>query len=188
MLELVLRLVFSLAVVLGLVLLVARVAQRRLGTRSGAPLSVLHRQAVGRHASVAVVAVGGRTLLLGVTEQQVRMITELDGADLVPAEAATVTALPGVEREPTDGPAQQAHDQAGDQPYFAAVLHEQAAELARTTAAAGATAATRAARPGARRAARPTRPTRQDDGPLAGSLLSPATWRRAVEAVRGQAS
>lgn len=209
MLELVLRLVFSLAVVLGLMLLVARVAQRRLGGRAGAPLSVLHRQAVGRHASVAVVAVGGRTLLLGVTEQQVRMITELDAAELVTAtgaepdlaaaadeepaavRVAPVASLPAVRRE---HPHQGRQDAAGE-PFFAAVLSEQTAELARTSPAA------RSARaPGARRATRSTRSTRAargarvtpavraDEGPLAGSLLSPTTWRRAVEAVRGQAS
>lgn len=193
MFELVLRLVFSLAVVLGLMLLVARVAQRRLGGRAGAPLAVLHRQAVGRHASVAVVAVGGRTLLLGVTEQQVRMITELDAAELAgtgaqpdlsssagPAPTAVrvapVASLPAVRREQD----QQDRPDAAEQPFFATVLREQTAELARTPPA------VRSARaPGARRA---TRSTRADEGPLAGSLLSPTTWRRAVEAVRGQAS
>ncbi|GGO77939.1 FliO/MopB family protein [Nocardioides deserti] len=203
MFELVLRLVFSLAVVLGLMLLVARVAQRRLGGRAGAPLAVLHRQAVGRHASVAVVAVGGRTLLLGVTEQQVRMITELDAAELVAVpgaepdlasaagpeptapRVAPVASLPAARREQDqqdrwDQQDRQDRHDAAEQPFFAAVLREQTAELARTSPAARSTRT-----PGARRA---NRSTRADEGPLAGSLLSPTTWRRAVEAVRGQAS
>lgn len=193
MFELVLRLVFSLAVVLGLMLLVARVAQRRLGSRAGAPLSVLHRQAVGRHASVAVVAVGGRTLLLGVTEQQVQMLAELDGEELARATAlANLSQVaPVAELTAREQPIEQSVERSAEvdepagQPFFAAVLQEQ------TRAQAAAPAGARAARPvrqgGARRAVRPARAA-ADTGPLAGSLLSPTTWRRAAEAVRGRAS
>ena len=81
MVELAVRMVVSLAVVLGLLLVMTRLGARRFKARSGAPVQVLHRQALSRSSSVAVVSVGGRVLVLGTTDQQVRMLAELDPAD-----------------------------------------------------------------------------------------------------------
>jgi flagellar protein FliO/FliZ len=78
MLGLVVRLVCSLAVVLGLLLLIAKFAGRRFQGRVGAPVQVLHRQPISRGSSVAVVSVGTRILVLGSTEQQVTLLTELE--------------------------------------------------------------------------------------------------------------
>ncbi len=78
MLELTLRLVFSLAVVLGLLLLLAKFGARRFRGQHGALVRVLHRQPLTRGTSVSVVAVGSRILVLGTTEQQIRVLTELD--------------------------------------------------------------------------------------------------------------
>lgn len=80
--ELLLRMVFSLAVVVGLLILVSRVAARRFQGRAGSPVEVLHRQALSKSSGVAVVSVAGRVLVLGTTEHQVRVLTELDPADL----------------------------------------------------------------------------------------------------------
>ncbi len=81
MLELVLRLGFSLAAVLGLFWLVAHFGSRRLGgTR--ALLNVRARQSLSRTASVAVVEVGDRVLVVGVADGGVRLLTELDPASL----------------------------------------------------------------------------------------------------------
>lgn len=91
MTELALRLVFSLAVVVGLLLLIARVAGRKMRTQRGALVNVVHRQALTRTSAVSVVTVGSRVLVLGTTEQQVRLLTELDADDL--GDAADV--LPG---------------------------------------------------------------------------------------------
>ena len=82
MLELTVRLIASLAVVVGLLLLLARLVGRRLGGREGAPVQVLHRQPLSRGSSVAVVSVGSRVLVLGTTDQQVRLLTELDPDEL----------------------------------------------------------------------------------------------------------
>jgi len=86
MLGLVVRLVCSLAVVLGLLLLIARFAGKRFQGRVGAPVQILHRQPISRGSSVAVVSVGTRILVLGSTEQQVTLLTELEpdeiGVDL----------------------------------------------------------------------------------------------------------
>ena len=75
--ELLLRMVFSLAVVVGLLILISRVAARRLHGRAGSPIEVLHRLALSKSASVSVVSVAGRVLVLGSTDQQVNVLTEL---------------------------------------------------------------------------------------------------------------
>lgn len=199
MFEIVLRLVFSLAAVIGLMLLVARFAQRRFEGRPGAVVSVVHRQPISKHASVAVVTVGSRVLVLGATEQQVQMITELDPLELVPftaptpavageidapgewvAEESLDVALPGLDHlDPRVArvavPAAEATT--GGMP-FARLLR---AESERRTQTQPALALVPASAP------------RQhglgaDSGPLAGSLLSPTTWRRAYAAVTGRAS
>lgn len=86
MLELVLRLGFSLAAVLGLFWLVAHLGSRRLGGQRSL-LKVRARQSLSRTASVAVVEVGDRVLVVGVADGGVRLLTELDPASL--AEPAT---------------------------------------------------------------------------------------------------
>ena len=82
MLELTVRLIASLAVVVGLMLLLARLVGKRYGTRAGAPVQVLHRQPLSRSASVAVITVGGRVLVVGTTDHQVSLLTELDPDEL----------------------------------------------------------------------------------------------------------
>lgn len=78
MLELTVRLVASLAIVVGLLLVLARFGSRKFRGASGAMVHVVHRQPLTRTSSVAVVAVGSRVLVLGTTEQQVSMLAELD--------------------------------------------------------------------------------------------------------------
>lgn len=75
---LLLRLLGSLALVVGLLLLIARFAGRRFRTTNGAAIQVVHRQALGRGQGVAVVAVGTRVLVLGTTEQQVTLLAEVE--------------------------------------------------------------------------------------------------------------
>ena len=89
--ELLVRMVFSLAVVVGLLILISRVAAKRFAGRAGSPIEVLHRQALSKSASVAVVSVAGRVLVLGTTEQAVSVLTELDP-----------TSLDGPAEEPAD--------------------------------------------------------------------------------------
>ncbi len=82
MLELTIRLIASLAVVVGLLLLLARVAGKRFAGREGAPVQVVHRQPLSRSTSVAVVTVGSRVLVVGTTDHQVSLLTELDPEEL----------------------------------------------------------------------------------------------------------
>jgi flagellar protein FliO/FliZ len=89
-LELVLRVVFSLSVVLGLLWLIARVSSRRLrGSSHQGLVRTLVRQPLSRGTSLAVVSVGERVLVVGITEQQVNLLTELDPSevDTHPADA-----------------------------------------------------------------------------------------------------
>ncbi|WP_282946638.1 flagellar biosynthetic protein FliO [Cellulomonas endometrii] len=86
-----LRVLLALACVIGLIWVLARRAGWGKGRRrpAGPAVEVVGRQALGRHAGVAVVAVGNRRLLLGYGEQNVTMLTELAPA---PAEVTPLTA------------------------------------------------------------------------------------------------
>lgn len=136
--DLAVRLIGSLAVVVGLLLLIARTVNRRFAAPHGAAVQVVHRQAIGRGQSVAVVSVGGRVLVLGTTEQQVTLLTEVE-----PDEVG-LTLAP---EQPTPGEDDAAATPAGP---TGAVAPANLAQL-----------------PGA----------------LAGSLLSPQTWRQAAAAI-----
>ncbi len=72
------RVAGSLVVVLVVAALVARMARRATGGR-GSGLTVLHRQGLSRDASVSVVQLGEKVLVLGVTASQVSLLSELDG-------------------------------------------------------------------------------------------------------------
>jgi flagellar protein FliO/FliZ len=166
-LELTVRLIASLAVVVGLLLLLARLAGRRFAGRDGAPVQVLHRQPLSRTSSIAVVSVGSRLLVVGATEQQVRLLTELDpdelGTDLVLLEGSA--------------------DDLDELPAPATPLPVTGARPAGVRPAGARPSGPRTA--GAHRAATPARPAQ---GPLTGSVLSPQTWRQAFAAATGKAS
>jgi len=106
-LELALRVVFSLSVVLGLLWLIARVSSRRLrGSAHQGLVRTLVRQPLGRGSSLAVVSVGERVLVVGVTEQQVNLLTELDPSEVEveqPADEPTGTPTGGADAATTDG-------------------------------------------------------------------------------------
>jgi flagellar protein FliO/FliZ len=79
LIELVLRIGFSLLIVFGLMWALARVVRRPLSGRRGpGSLAVLHRQQLSRGSSVAIVQVAERALVLGVTDQQVSLLGETD--------------------------------------------------------------------------------------------------------------
>ncbi|MFW6867083.1 FliO/MopB family protein [Nocardioides sp. CPCC 206347] len=143
--ELAVRLVGSLAVVVGLMLLIARTVNRRFKAPSGAAIQVVHRQALGRGMGVAVVSVGTRVLVIGTTEQQVTLLAEME-PDEIGLDLAT--------EEPAD-PAPARHRRIGP------VSEESPTRTLVTTA-----------------------PT----GPLAGSVLSPQTWKQTLAAFTGGAA
>lgn len=79
--EVLVRLAASLGMVVAIILVAAKVVRRRGGLRlgrsgDGPRLDVLDRTSVARNASVAVVRVGGRGLVVGITEQSVTLLAE----------------------------------------------------------------------------------------------------------------
>ncbi|MGN6782688.1 MAG: FliO/MopB family protein [Marmoricola sp.] len=159
MLQTTLRLIASLAVVVGLMILLARVASRRMRGGHGSLVRVLHRQPLTRGSGVAVVEVGGRMLVLGTTEQQVSLLTELDPFEVM------------------------LHDESSGETVAlatASALHPFAAD---GTDVAAVSSPSRACG-GSHRAARPV----AQGSALSGSILAPATWRQAVAAMTGRAS
>jgi flagellar protein FliO/FliZ len=86
------RVVVSLGVVLAVMAGAAAVLRRSgvVGTapagrrgmrRRGVPVEVITRHGLSRTSSLAVVRLGGRALVLGVTEHQVTLLTEVDPAE-----------------------------------------------------------------------------------------------------------
>lgn len=168
------RTVVSLAAVLGLVWLLARVARRRgAGATAGAAgFAVLGRHALGRSAGVAVVRVGDQALVLGVTEHSVRLLAQTAIADVLPdapagrvgPDAAALPAAREVVLSPPDAdfwPARRQLLPLGARRSVVATTHgagQRATRSAARVPAAG--------------------------GALAGSALSPATWATALDVLR----
>jgi flagellar protein FliO/FliZ len=75
-LTLALRVGFSLMIVLGLMWVAARLFRAKLTSRGAGTLEVVARAQVGRGASVAVVRVADRALVVGVTEQGITLLGE----------------------------------------------------------------------------------------------------------------
>jgi flagellar protein FliO/FliZ len=148
MLELTIRLIVSLAIVVGLLMLLARFGARRFRGQAGAMVRVLHRQPLSRTSSVAVVTVGTRVLVLGTTEHQVSILTELE-----PEELDLV-----VEEAPLSDPLTE--DLAPEQPQQV----RQPVEIGELVDAI------------------------EPRDPLAGSVLSPQTWRQAFQVATQAAS
>ncbi|WP_396045029.1 flagellar biosynthetic protein FliO [Cellulomonas sp. P22] len=181
---LVLRVVLALVCVIALIW----VAGRRLGgaqARRGRPapeMHVLARQSFGRHSGVAVLAVGNRRLLLGYGDQQVTMLTELapvlDGAPSPSSALTHPTAAPAA-RPSTGGAQLSAVPSPRAELDIDAVLAQARIDAQAPPRVPGSAPAG----PAPTGAADPTDPAAAP-GPLDGSVLSPATWRRAVGALQ----
>src|SRR5689334_24140735 len=99
MLELTVRLIVSLAIVIGLLLVLARFGARKFRGGTDALVHVVHRQPLSRTSAVAVVTVGSRVLVLGTTEQQISVLAELEPDELELAEVIELDGLSLVEEE-----------------------------------------------------------------------------------------
>jgi flagellar protein FliO/FliZ len=76
--ELIGRMLLALGIVLGLMWLLARYARRPLTGKADRVFTVLARQQITRNASVAVLKVADRALVIGVTDQGVQLLSETD--------------------------------------------------------------------------------------------------------------
>jgi flagellar protein FliO/FliZ len=177
--ELVIRLVFSLAIVVGLLLLTVKVGGRKFKGRNGAVVRVVHRQPLSRTSAVAVVEVGSRILVLGTTDHQVNVLAELEEDELATGEVIELDTL---------GAAGANLQALAPATPATRLLVEEAPVEEPTVAAAPYTGAgkRRAAPSSTRSRAKQARPS--TEGPLAGSILSPQTWRQALAAASGRAS
>lgn len=149
---LVARVVVSLGVVLALIWALARV-KKRVSPKGASALQVLSKTPVSKRGSLLLVQIGGRTLLLGSSDTNISLLTEVDlGED---------SDGPRQERIPVDMDAlidEWRTDAMAEVPALAsradADQPEQVTDLA------------------------------SDGGPLAGSVLSPQTWRQLTQVLR----
>jgi flagellar protein FliO/FliZ len=160
--ELVGRLFIALAVVLGVIWMIAKRARgsARQKLRSDKLIDVLGRQSLSRNSSVAVVRVAGQALIVGVTDSNVRVLgaVELDEV--------------------------QAHIAAANPATRLTVAGADSPEVAETAGYDDAAAATRRVVPFTPASAAAVAPTAAPAGKLAGSALSPATWKQTIDALR----
>jgi flagellar protein FliO/FliZ len=140
------RMTFGLAVVLGVMWLIARASRKPLKARAGGAVAVLARQQLSRGSSVAVVRIADRALVIGVTETQVSLLAETDLA----AVTAALTPAETVSRTPVDLSVDTQDGPTAD------------LDLAAVTEL----------------------DSRRSAGAMAGSALSPATWKQAIDVLR----
>lgn len=155
------RVTASLAAVIALAFLASRLARRASLRASGRGIQVVERIGLSREASLAVVDVAGRGLVLGVTAHAVTIVSELTDPEV----ALLRTHRPGASAARPGAPAARPDAAAPRQGEVVVTeLPEGAAQtLARLS-------------PGDRPA-----PAAR---PGTGSVLDPRTWRQGVEALR----
>jgi flagellar protein FliO/FliZ len=160
------RMLLALVFVLGVMWLLARWARKPMGAgKADRVMSVLARQQLSRTSSVAVLKVMDRALVLGVTEQGIRLLTE---TELSPIEdALVVESTPGrgwsLLRPPAalpDGEVVGPLDVSDDEDAEPALVGAAAVPSVRAKT-----------------------PARKG-GALDGSVLSPQTWRQLLNAAR----
>jgi len=177
------RMSVSLVAVLGLLYLISRWIRRsRAGSAaSSGEITVLNRAAVGHKAGVAVVRVGDRALVLGVTESHVSLLAEttVEAVTAAPVEKRSEVRIPlqpsastAPERQAVDVDAVQREALDLEALDLAAPGQEPSAPAHLLTPARGPRAARRAAE------------AEDLDSALAGSAISPQTWIKAVDVLR----
>ncbi|WP_417215271.1 FliO/MopB family protein [Arthrobacter sp.] len=178
---LVLRVIVSLAVVLGLLYVLRRkLVPRAGGAGQRREISVVARQGIGAKTSVALVDVGGKRYLLGVGEQAVNVLDSYAAPvadELEPAASARGRlfaldlddARQRGRRPATTDPLEASDDAAS--PQDPAAGDDAPAPLTRRDLRFGRTTA-------------PAADGTEPGSPLAGSILSAQTWRQAAAAWR----
>jgi len=151
-----LRVLLSLAVVLGLIWVLRRRLDRGARARIAAnPVTVVGRQNVGQKASVVIVDVAGQRFLLGVTDQQVNVLHQADAPAPATEEEFAVAMSGAVAAAGSDS--------------------------ARKTAA---HAVPRGSMLGSALSGSALSGSALSTSPLGGSILSPAAWKQTAAALR----
>lgn len=168
----VLRVVVSLAAVFGLLFYLRKRVLTRFGTPRASQLSVVERQGLGPKSSVVLLDVQGRRYLLGVAESSISVLDSFEAPEPVVPDALGQVPAPATMADRSRA--------------FAASLNA----VRQGTVAAHdprvGESVTDGPHPGAAAPSAPASPAISvaPTGALAGSILSPDTWRRAVAAVR----
>ncbi|MBB2899638.1 flagellar protein FliO/FliZ [Kineococcus radiotolerans] len=154
----------SLVAVLGLLYLISRWLRRRQGVvAGGADFAVLAKQSLGAKAAVALVQVGDKALVVGVSDAGVSLLGETDVASVLGPAAIKGSAAPAEEEGVTAPAADDGTDPAEG-------VTPQPAAGERYVRRDGETIAVKSAR--------------HASSGVAGSALSPATWTKAVDVLR----
>ncbi|MCV9996259.1 flagellar biosynthetic protein FliO [Paeniglutamicibacter sp. ZC-3] len=155
--------IVSLAAVFGLLFYLRKRVLTRFGSPRASQLSVVERQGLGPKSSVVLLDVQGRRYLLGVAESSISVLDSFEAP-----EAVETDALEQVGAQPTMAERSRA---------FAASLNSmrQGSMPANDSGTNG---------PAVNDQGTPAVLSSTPSGALAGSILSPDTWRRAVAAVR----
>ena len=170
---LVLRVIVSLAIVMALIWALARV-RKRVSPKGASALQVISKVPVSKRGALLLVEIGDRTLLLGSTDESISLLTEVQmGAD---------EDAPKQARTPIDFEAFLEEWQVPDDD---SLLPDDDSLLP---------ADDELVNPEAYLPLRPVRPLDDDattslqaqraQGPLAGSVLSPTTWRQFTQVLR----
>lgn len=159
----VLRVIVSLVAVFGLLFYLRKRVLTRFGSPRASQLSVVERQGLGPKSSVVLLDVQGRRYLLGVAESSISVLDSFEAPEPVETDA-----LEQVNAQPTMAERSRA---------FAAHLStmRQGSVPANDPGADGSAVNDQGT---------PAALSSTPSGALAGSILSPDTWRRAVAAVR----
>lgn len=166
---LVLRVLVSLAAVFGLLFYLRKRLLPRFGVPRAAQLSIVERQGLGPKSSVVLLDVAGRRYLLGVGESSISVLDSFEAPEPEVPDPLEETVAPATMAERSRA--------------FAASLNA----IRQGPATANEVRAVRADREAAKPTgeAAPISPGRAvPSGALAGSILSPDTWRRAAAALR----
>ena len=157
-----LRVILSLAVVLGLLWVLQRRLSRGAGSRTANLVTVVGRQGLGQKASVVVVDVDGRRYVLGVTEQSISVLHDAETDRGAVAVSRTVRAGSGNDRSAVAF-ARSLHAASGGPTLVPPETETPADEPPLTF--------------------RPRR-DRSSGARLGGSILSPSTWQQTAALLR----
>jgi flagellar protein FliO/FliZ len=179
-----LRVVVALGAVFGALLFAHRwITKGRPGSQPrNRQISVVARQGLGAKAGVAVVDAGGRRYLLGVTEHAVTVLDTLGPAEAPTGEPSLVAAQPITAAERSGRFEQEMRTVTEAIRVQGAITYTRPHPVA-APAPAPAFPSRRAMRDAEQAAAAPRRPEARG-GVLAGSVLSAATWRQTIDALK----
>ncbi|MEO7125130.1 MAG: flagellar biosynthetic protein FliO [Nakamurella sp.] len=187
--ELVGRLLIALAVVLGVIWLIARKARggARQKLNSDKLIDILGRQSLSRNSSMAVVRVANQALIIGITDTNIRVLGELE----LDAAAAHIAAADHVTRTPRLSRTSRTNVRSNETTEYDEFLAASGTEPASGLPQAGSPTA------GSLSDIDELRTRRRDaagsvipgsvsgrSGRLGGSALSPATWKQTIDALR----